>query len=143
MGNGLARHFLPVNSKHTGAALAGAWAVVFKVEHYRVLAGRERGGEQAMPRRSAFPAVMSQIEQVVIKNRLPLQQIEAVAAEASAQSHDHSFRTPLWNRDLGGDGVVLVQDAGRVAHRNVGVRSRISENGPARDRARPWRQQAC
>ena len=75
-GTFLVGDFLAVHAQHAGAALAEAGAVVFEVEHERVLARCER--------LLAFPAEALQIEEVVGEHRLALEQIEAVAAEAAA-----------------------------------------------------------
>ena len=90
-------------------------------------------GLSALPNQSsrphaAFPAEALQIEQVVDEDRLALEQVEAVAAEAAAQRHDHSLRAAFGNRHLGGDGVVLVQDARRIADGNAGILARVGEN---------------
>ena len=85
---------------------------------------------------------MRQIEQVVVEDRLALEQVEAVAAEAAAQSHDHSFRPAFGDRHLGGDGVVLVQNAGSIADGNAGILTRVGENRFPGDRARSRRQEA-
>ena len=69
--------FLAVHRQHAGAALAEAGAVVVEVEHDGVLARRER--------LLAFPAEALQVQEVVDEDRLALEQVEAVAAEAAAQ----------------------------------------------------------
>jgi hypothetical protein len=74
-----------IENSHAAAADAGEivegessdpQAIVFEVELQRVLAGRERFG--------AFPAHPLQIDQVPGKNRLALEEIEAIAGEAAA-----------------------------------------------------------
>ena len=72
-------HLLAVHRQHAGAALADAGAVVFEVEHDRVLA------RLASASRCAFPAEPRQIEEVVDEHRLAFEQVQAVAAEAAAQ----------------------------------------------------------
>ena len=64
-----------------------------------------------------FPGRALEVEQVVeehhlapTNSELALAQEQAVAAEASALGDDHAFRAAFGDRDLGGDGVGLVQD---------------------------------
>src|SRR5216683_5469283 len=64
---------------------------------------------------------------------------EAVAAEAPAQRRNHSLATALWDRHLGGNGVVLVQNAGSIADGNTGILTRVSEDSFPGDRARSRR----
>src|SRR4029079_11042612 len=106
-----------------GAALAGAGAIILEVKHDRVLAGLERVAKDIAISHAALPAIPLEIEHVVGKHRLALEQIEAVSAEATAVSGDHSFGAALGNGNLGGDGVVLVEDARGVAVGNAGILS--------------------
>src|SRR5712672_1636477 len=85
---------------------------------------------------------MLQVEQVVIEDRLAVEQIEAVAAETAAQGHDHSFRTAFGDRYLSGDSVVLVQNAGSIADGNTRILACIGENSAAGDSARSRRKEA-
>src|ERR1700730_3405390 len=85
---------------------------------------------------------MRQIEQVVSEDRLTLEQVETIAAEAATQCYDHSFRPALRDRHLGSDRVVLVQNARSVTYRDAGHLTRVGENGSPGDRAWAWRQKA-
>src|SRR3954454_5790717 len=86
---------LAIDREHTGAALAGAGSIVLEVKHNRVLAGLERVAEDIATSHAALPAIPLEIEHVVGKYRLALEQIEAVSAEATAVSGDHSFGAAL------------------------------------------------
>src|SRR3954454_4257505 len=99
------------------AALAEAGSIVFEVEHDGVLARCKRV--------LAFPAEAFEIEEVVDEHWLALEQIQAIATEASAFSDDHSFAAVLRagtpngaaratrNVHFGGERIRPVQDAGR------------------------------
>src|SRR6266516_3198716 len=103
--------FLAIHGEYAGAALGGTGAVVFEVEHKRVLARLERAAKEVLADSStypAFPAESLQIEEIVNEDRLAFLQEEAVTAEAAAQRHDHSLRAALGNGDLGSDGVIPV-----------------------------------
>ena len=69
------------------ASVPGAEAVVLEVELDGVLAGRER--------LRAFPADALQVDQVPEEDRLALEQVEAVAAEAAAGGEDHALGAAL------------------------------------------------
>src|SRR5213075_1792881 len=87
--------FLAIHGEHAGAALGGTEAVVFEVEHKRVLARLERAPKEVLADSSTypvFPAESLQIEEIVNEDRLALLQEEAVAAEVATQRHDHSLR---------------------------------------------------
>src|SRR5208337_5339029 len=66
----------------------------------------------------------------------------AVTAEVAAQSHDHSLRTAFGDRHLGGDGVVLVQNAGSISDWDAGILSRVSKNRSPGGSARFRRNEA-
>src|SRR6266849_10118709 len=85
---------------------------------------------------AAFPTIMRQVEKIVIEDRLAFEQVEAVAAEAAAQSHDHSFRPALRDRHVGGDPIVPVQNAGSISDGNAGILTRVRKNSFSGDRAR-------
>ncbi len=85
---------LAINREHTGAALARAWSIIFEVKLNRVLAGLERIADDITISHAALPAIPLEIEQIIGKHRLALEQVEAVSAEATAQGNDHSF-SPL------------------------------------------------
>ncbi len=135
----LAGKLLAIHRQHAGATLAGAGAVVFEVEHDRVLARLERTAQPVFGSHAALPAVALQIEEVVNEDRLAFEQVETVAAEAAAHSRDHSLRAALRDRHLGGDGVVLVQNAGSIADGNVGILTRVGELRSPGGRARSRR----
>src|SRR4029077_20636711 len=86
---------LVINREHTGAALARAGSIILEVKHNRVLALLERIGEQVATSNARLPSVSLEIEQVVGKHRLALEQVESVSAEATAESGNHSFRAAL------------------------------------------------
>src|SRR5689334_1072069 len=95
-----------------------------------------------MTQRSALPSVVHQVEKVIVEDRLSLEQIKAVTTEATTQSYDHPFRPTFWDRHVCGDGVVLIQNAGSIADRNVGSFARIGEDRAPCDCARARGQQA-
>src|SRR6185437_15629126 len=88
---------------------------------------------------ATFPAVALQIEKIVNKHRLAFEQVETVATEATAHCRDHSLRAAFWNRHIGGDGVVLIQNAGSIAAGNIGILTRKSEKSSPSRRARSRR----
>src|SRR6202022_2439334 len=88
------------------------------------------------------PSVSLEIDQVVGKHQLALEQVETVSAEAAAKSCDHSLRTALRNGNLGSDGVILVENARGATVRNAGILPRIRENRSPGGRARPRRHSA-
>src|SRR5712671_1424153 len=133
---------LAIDRKYASAALAGPRPIVFEVEHDRVLAWLEPSTQEIAASDAALPAVALEIKEVVNENRLAFEQIEAKAAHAAAQSHDHSLGTACGNRHLGGDGVVLVQNTRRIAERNAGIFAHIGEHGLPGDRTRSRRKQA-
>ena len=76
-----------------------------------------------------------EVEQVVEEHRLALAysphtlaQEEPIATEAPAIGDDHAFGAPFGDRDLGGDGVGLVQDARSAAVGHAGQWSRVGED---------------
>src|ERR1019366_5205844 len=140
--DGLARQFLTIDREHTRAALARPGAVVLEIEYDLVLARLERGAQPVLRAHAALPAEALQIEQVVHEHRLAFEQVETIAAEAPTQGHDHALRALLGNRDIRGYGVVLVQNARRIAEWNAGVFTRVSEHRAPRARARSRRQES-
>src|SRR5208282_5774148 len=58
---------------------------------------------------------------------------ECVAAEATTHGCNHSLRAAVGDRNVGGDGVVPVQNAGSIADGNAGIHTCISEIGSPRD----------
>ena len=116
--HGILGHFLAVHVEHARPSLAQAWPIGLEVEDDGVLAG-----SQLRP----FPHRALEVEQVIEEHHLAaaesefaLAQEQAIAAEAPALGDDHAFRAAFGNRDLGGDGVGLVQDIRRSAARHVG-----------------------
>src|SRR4029078_12838427 len=76
---------------------------------------------------AAFPAIALQIKEIVNEDRLVFFQEEAVNAQTGGKGDAHSFGASSGNCNLGGNGVVLVQNARSIADGNVGVRTRVSE----------------
>src|SRR5262249_15576955 len=88
-----------------------------------------------------------QVDEVPEENRLTLQQIEAVAAETTTLSDQHTFGAALRNLDLGLEVVRGVEERRRVAVRRARERLRPGEDvatgGDARlrnDEALPHRR---
>jgi len=79
----------------------------------------------------ALPAESRQIEQVVKKNRLALENIEAVAAEPSAIGHEHTVAAIRRNGEFSGHNVGFVQNVWFVARKDASHRSRIGEHIPS------------
>ena len=97
----------PVDAQCAGAALAHAGTVIFPVEFQRVLARRERV--------FTLPLHALQLDKVPAKDRLALEQIEAIAGEPAAIGHQHSLRATLRNFDLRRDRVGPIEQTRRVA----------------------------
>ena len=94
-------------------------------------------------RASGLPAHALQVDQVPHEYGLAFEQVEAVAAEASARRQDHAFGAALRYLDFGGDRVRGIQQEWRVALRQPDHRPRVDELGasgrdigPRRDDAR-------
>ena len=94
-------HCLAVHLERAGAGTAeaahvvegeraDAEAVILEVELQRVLAGRER--------LRAFPLDALEVDQVPQEHRLALEQVEAVAGEASARGQDHALGAAFGDR---------------------------------------------
>ena len=69
-------------------------------------------------------------------------QEERVATEAATQGCNHSLGAAVGDGDVGGDGVVPVQNAGSIADGNADIYTRVGEIGSSGDGARFRRQQA-
>src|SRR4030095_14161777 len=125
----LAGDFLSVHRRDAGAAFAETGAIVLEVKHDGVLAGRER--------RWAFPAEVFDGEKVVGKDRLALEQVEAIATEAATERIEHPLGAACRDFHLGRDGVGLVEGVGRVAVGQTGYFARVGEHGLAGGRVWP------
>src|SRR5215831_9641582 len=108
----LARHLLPINLEHASTTAADAAQIVegkrpyskpviLEIKLQRVLAGR-----QCL---RSLPAHALEIDEVPQKHRLALQQIETVAAEATALGDDHALGAALRNVDVGREGVRCIK----------------------------------
>src|SRR5262245_16876822 len=91
----LAGDFLAVNGQNARAALRLARAVIFEVKYDCVFARCERLW--------ALPAEALQSQQVVGEDWLPLEQIEAVTAEAASKRVEHTFGTLRRNLYISSD----------------------------------------
>src|SRR5207245_2409703 len=118
-------------------SFAQARTIRLEVEDDGVLAGA-----QLRP----FPRRALEVEQVVeehhlapTKSKLALAQEQAVAAEAATLGNDHAFRAAVGNRDLGSDGIGLVQDVRGTARRNADQFARIFEDRSSRREVRARR----
>src|SRR5277367_1329318 len=87
----VAGQLLTVNRQYSGTALAWAGPVIFEVEHNRVLTRLESIPQPVAASNAAFPTKVLKVEKIVIEDRLTFEQVEAVAAEAATQSHNHPF----------------------------------------------------
>ena len=108
--NSLFGQLLAINCENTGPTLAGSRAVIFEVEHERVLAWLECTAKEVLADSATdatLPTESLQIKEIVNEDRLALLQEEPVAAKAAAHRCDHSLGTPFGNGNLGGDGVVF------------------------------------
>src|SRR6185503_1839871 len=85
MRNALGGDFLAVDLQYAAAALRHAGAVVSEVEFESMLARSER----FLP----FPPEFLKGEEIIGEDRLALEQIEPVAAEAATVGDDHPVRT--------------------------------------------------
>ena len=134
MRHGFGGHDLAVHLERAGAGTAeaahvvegeraDAEAVILEVELQGVLAGRERV--------RAFPLDAFQVNQVPEEHRLALEQVEAIAGEASAGGQDHAFRAAFGHFNVGGDGVGTVEQERRITLRQADHRPGIDELGAA------------
>ena len=113
------------------SALAEARAVVLEVELHGVLAG-----ERAACRLDLGPR---EIEQVIDKDRLALEQVESPSAEATAGGDQHAVAAAVGHLDVGRDGERLVEDARRRPLRHADDRLGVGELGAAGHNAGPGR----
>src|SRR5450631_2113646 len=84
---------LAVHRQHAGAALRDAGAVIGVVEHYRMLAGRERV--------LAYPLVLGEDEHVVVEHGLALEHVQSPSTPTSTHCREHPVATALWHVDVG------------------------------------------
>src|SRR6476661_5302166 len=78
---------LIVHPQDASAAFAESRAIIFEVEHEGVLARCEG--------LLTFPAESFEVEEVIEKHRLALEQVQAIATEATTQGGEHSFGAAL------------------------------------------------
>src|SRR5271156_4306743 len=115
----LPRQLLTVHREYAGATLAWTGTIVLEIERDRVLTSRQFLTQEIHTTHPTLPAGSFQIEEVINEDRLAFEQVQTISAEDAAHGYDHPFRTAFRNSHFRSDGVVLVQEAWRIAHRNA------------------------